>query len=75
MALELSLDGYSDVSTALATPTLEIPTELQRTSDFGSTENLHPLRLTACHLPGYEGLDFARAEGFKLRTDDRELES
>jgi hypothetical protein len=60
-------------SSALATSQLEVPEEIQRPSDFGSTQT--ELLFIEDEGPHEPGLDLSRVAGYDLPRDRKKLKS
>lgn len=65
----------SDLTSALATSQLQVPTEIAEASDFKSTQNNAPIDAPSTTLEDYKGVDWKRLKGYSVPTDDTVIDS
>ncbi|KAI7460907.1 hypothetical protein KC357_g8848 [Hortaea werneckii] len=70
----MTSEASSELSSAPASSRLDVPTILQRESQFDSTEN-HASEPSTGEPTGYEGLQWGRLRGWRPPVDDRKLRS
>jgi hypothetical protein len=68
----MASDLSSEFSEAPPTSQLEVPTILQRSSDFGSTKPYCPVDPSPI-LEGYKDIIWSRLQGWRIPTDDRNI--
>ncbi|KAI7205574.1 hypothetical protein KC316_g657 [Hortaea werneckii] len=69
----MTFDTSSELSSAVSSSQLQVPTVWQRSSQYSSAAAQDPPQPPS-NLPGYEGIYFQRLKGFRIPIDDRKCE-